>query len=330
MSEKIKWGILGPGRISHKFVQGLQVLPDAEVFAIGSRSADRAQEFAAEYNAERNYGTYLELAQDPDVDIIYIATPHPWHYENTLMCLEHGKAVLCEKPFTMNRVQLTHLVEVARSKNLFLMEALWTRFHPNIEKILEIRKEGLLGNIRFVNADFGFKGEYDQENRLFNPELGGGALLDIGIYPVFLAMLLLGKPDKMQAISHFAVTGVDESTSMIFSYTEGKMANLSCTFKADTPTRADIIFDKGRIRLDRHWFTPSLMTIIDEDENVQEYSLHDSGNGYQYQAIECMKCLREGMTESPMMSLDFSLELMDILDHIRLATGIRYASDDIM
>jgi len=322
-----RWGIMAPGKIAHKFVSGLQDIPEAELYAIGSRSAERAGTFAQQYGAAKSYGSYKELAEDPDVDIIYIASPHPAHYENALMCLEHGKAVLCEKPFTMNLRQLEHLVDVARTNKVFLMEALWTRFLPTIEKILEIRDSGKLGTIRFINADFGFKGVYDPSNRLFNPELGGGALLDIGIYVVFLANLLLGNPPEITATSQIAETGVDASTSMIFSYADGQIANLSCTYMANTPIQADIIFEKGIIHIDPKWFTPTSLHISAEEGSKEHFQYEEKSNGYQYQAMECMRCLDAGMTESTLMSLDFSLNLIKTLDRIREICGIRYPDD---
>jgi predicted dehydrogenase len=322
--QPINWGILGPGKIAHKFVQGLQTLPDARFYSAGSRSVERAKKFAGEYGATKAFGSYRELAEDPDTNIIYVATPHPFHYENTLLCLENSKPVLCEKPFTINTRQLKHLIEVARRKKVFLMEALWSRFVPSIMGILEISNSGKLGAVRFVNADFGFRGEYDPLNRMFNPELGGGALLDIGIYPVFLAMLLLGEPDRIKAAARFASTGVDESTSMIFLYNNGNIANLSCTFMADTPIQADVIFEKGRVRLNPKWFTPTSLTLVHEDRTEENILFDEPGNGYQYQAVECMRCLREGLTESPVMNLDFSLSLMEVLDRIRKECGLVY------
>jgi len=326
--QPINWGILGPGKIAHKFVKGLQTIADAKVYSVGSRSSDHASQFAREYGLEKAFGSYLELAKDPGTDIIYVATPHPFHYENTLMCLENDKAVLCEKPFTINSRQLRHLVEAARSNKVFLMEALWSRFLPSINKVLEIRDTGMLGTVRFIQADFGFKGEYNPLNRLFNPALGGGALLDIGIYPVFLALVLLGKPNGIKAVSRFSTTGVDESTSMIFTYKDWAIANLSCTFMVDTPIQADIIFEKGRIRMHPKWFTPTSLTLVKEDKTEEIIQFEEKGNGYQYEAIECMRCLRAGLKESPMMSLDFSLDLMEVLDWIRKECGLVYPGYD--
>ena len=322
-----KWGILAPGKIAHKFATGLQAVPGAKLHAVGSRSLHRAEAFAKEYGADRAFGSYRELAEDPDTDIIYIATPHPAHYESAVLCLENGKAVLCEKPFTMNLGQLRHLVELARTRDVFLMEAFWTRFIPGIVKILEVAESGILGRVRFISADFGFRGEYDPSNRLFNPALGGGALLDIGVYVVFLSLLLLGKPEDIAASSRFAETGVDASTAMIFSYPGDRMASLYCTFTADTPTRADITFDRGRISIEGQWFAPSNPVIYREDGSREVFEYEEKSNGYQYEAIECMRCLDKGLTESPFLNLDFSLDLMETLDRIREICGIRYAQD---
>ncbi len=328
MNKTFNWGIIGPGRIAHKFALGLKAAPGAKLFAIASRSTQRAETFARQYQAERFYGNYRSLAADPEVDIIYIATPHSAHYENTLMCLEEGKPVLCEKPFTINAKQLHHLVEVARNNKVFLMEAFWTRFLPTIIKTLEIRDSGTMADIKAVHADFGFLADFDPQWRLFNPALGGGALLDIGVYPVFLSLLMMGKPDKLKAISSFSATGVDESTSIIFKHENGNMANLTCTVKANTPIQADIIFEKGRIRINTKWIAPSSLTLVKEDGSKEEITFIEKGNGYQYQAIECMRCLDTGLTESPLMSLDFSLSLMELMDQIRKECGIVYPDYD--
>lgn len=321
------WGILAPGKIAHKFATGLQAAPGARLHAIGSRSLERAEGFAREYGATKAFGSYRELAADTDTDIIYIATPHPYHYESALLCLENGKAVLCEKPFTMNLGQLRHLVEVARKRKVFLMEAFWTRFIPGIVKVLEIADSGNLGRVRFLSADFGFRGEYEPSNRLFNPALGGGALMDIGVYTAFISLLLLGKPENIAATSCFAETGVDASTAMIFSYPDDRMASLYCTFTANTPTRADITFDRGRISIEGQWFTPSNPVLYREDGSKEVLRHNEKSNGYQYEAIECMRCLENGLTESPLLGLDFSLNLMEILDRIRGICGIEYPAD---
>lgn len=268
------------------------------------------------------------MVQDPEVDIIYIATPHTSHYENTLMCLENGVPVLCEKPFTITRDQLQRLVNTARKHKVFLMEAIWTRFLPTIQKVLEIKESGVLGEIKAVYADFGFKAPIDPASRSYNLDLGGGALLDIGIYPVFLSLLLLGKPSEIKSFAVLSETGADESCSILFKYPEGRMANLACTMTAETPSEATIIFENGRIRIHRKWFAPSSLTIIHSDEKREELTFDYHGNGYEYEVIEAMKCLNSGLTESRDLPLNFSLDLMGLLDKIRSQCGIRYPGID--
>jgi predicted dehydrogenase len=320
----IRWGIVGPGKIAIKFAQGLASLPNARLIAVASRSEERARNFASQYKAPLFYQGYENITKNPEVDIIYIATPHTFHYENALMCLENGKPVLCEKPFTITHGQLQRLVDTARRKKVFLMEALWTRFLPTIQKIIEIRDSGELGSISAIYADFGFKAPVDYNDRLYNLNLGGGALLDIGIYPVFLSLLLLGNPSEIKSTAVIAETGADESCSILFKYGSGAIANLACTFTSDTPIEANIIFEKGRIRINRRWFAPSSLTITGSKEKSRELTFEYKGNGYHFEAIEAMKCLEDGLTECPELPLDFSLELMGLLDEIRVQCGIRY------
>jgi predicted dehydrogenase len=322
------WGIIGPGRIAHKFAQGIASIPDAKLFAVASRSKERARSFANEYGAPHYYEGYEKMVQNPGVDIIYIATPHTFHYENTLMCLENGIPVLCEKPFTITREQLQILVNTARKRKVFLMEAIWTRFLPTIKKIIEINESGKLGKIKAIYADFGFKAPLDYSGRLYNLELGGGALLDIGIYPVFLSLLLLGKPEEIKSMAIISETGADESCSILFKYSCGAMAGLNCTITAETPIEAVIVFEKGRIKINRGWFAPSSLTLFSDKEKKKEVAFKYDGNGYHFEAIEAMKCLKAGLTECPELPLDFSLDLMGLLDEIRGQCGIRYPGID--
>ncbi len=319
-----KWGIIGPGKIAHKFAQALSFAPNAELFAVASRSEERARDFALQYDAPHYYQGYEKVAQDPEVDIIYVATPHSLHYENTIMCLENGIPVLCEKPFTITRVQLQKLVDTARNNKVFLMEAIWTRFLPTIKKVLEIRESGILGSIKEIHADFGFKAPFDPAGRLYNLSLGGGALLDIGIYPVFLSLLLLGNPAVIRSTAVLSETGADESCSILFEYPDGATANLECTISAETPTEATIIFEKGQIKINPKWFAPSSLIMIHSNKKREELTFEYVGNGYHYEAIEVMKCLEKGLIECPDLTLDFSLSLMGLLDKIRSQCGIHY------
>jgi predicted dehydrogenase len=320
----INWGIIGPGKIAHKFAQGLVSAKGAKLFAVASRSEERALEFARQFKIPNWYQSYENIIKNPEVDIIYVATPHTFHYENTMMCLSNGKPVLCEKPITITRGQLQRLVDTARSKKIFLMEGIWTRFLPTIKKIIEIRDSGELGSIRAIYSDFGFKATVDFEGRLYNLKLGGGALLDIGIYPVFLSLLLLGKPSEIKSTAVLSKTGADESCSILFKYNNGSIANMACTFTLDTPIEANIIFDNGRIRINRRWFAPSSLVITDSNEKTKELTFKYNGNGYHFEAEEAMKCLNNGLIESPDLKLDFSLELIGLLDQIREQCEIHY------
>ena len=323
-----RWGIIGPGGIAHKFAQGLASIPNANLTAVASRSMDRAQEFAKQYDVPVAYEGYDRILGNKEVDIVYIATPHSEHFDNTMMCLDAGMPVLCEKPFTINSKQLARLVDVARSRKVFMMEAIWSLFLPTVQKVIEIRDSGQLGKIKGIIADFCFQLPFDPKHRGFNLELGGGALLDIGIYPVFLTLLLLGKPNEIKSMALLTETGSDESCSMLFKYDNQAIANLKCSFAADGPTEATFLFEKGRVRINRKWFRPSTLTIIEEKEKVEEVTFEYKGNGYHLEAIESMRCLAEGLTESPMLPLSFSLELMEIMDEIRRQCGIVYPMYD--
>ncbi|MCB8998818.1 MAG: Gfo/Idh/MocA family oxidoreductase [Bacteroidales bacterium] len=325
---RIKWGVLAPGRIARGFVNGLKVLENAELYAVGSRDYNRAVSFAQEFGFQKAYGSYEELAKDPDVDVIYVASPHHLHFENTLMCLENDKAVLCEKPFTINSRQLEILVRTAREKRIFLMEALWSRFLPGLQEAKRLIDSGAIGKVKILNADFGFKAPYDPNSRLFNPVLGGGSLLDIGIYPVFLSLYFLGYPDEIKAQAIKAPTGVDESISISFLYNSGALANIHSTFAANTNTDANIYGDKGKIHIQRQWFRPSTVLLSQENETVQKLEFPARANGYEYEAEEVMRCLDEGKEESDAMSLDMSLQLMKLLDAIRSMCSIVYTDYD--
>jgi len=325
---KTRWGILAPGHIARGFVAGLKVIEDAELYAVASRSQEKAQEFAQEFGFQKAYGSYDELANDPDVDVIYVATPHHLHFENTMMCLQNGKAVLCEKPITINSKQLEILVKTARDNKVFLMEAVWTRFLPGIGKILQMIGEGHIGNLKMLNADFGFKAPYNPESRLFNPVYGGGSLLDIGIYPVFLSLLLLGYPKEIKAVAVKAPTGVDESVSISLGYESGALASLHCTFATFTTTDANIYGDQGKIQLRQQWFRPAAVLVSRHNEKQEEYEFPALANGYEYEAMEVMQCLNKGLTESAILGLDFSLQLMRLLDAIRKECNIVYPDYD--
>ncbi|MFN8258467.1 MAG: Gfo/Idh/MocA family oxidoreductase [Bacteroidales bacterium] len=317
MERPINWGIIGTGKIANKFALALKHVPGSCMKAVASREKTKAELFASQHNIEKSYGSYLELAEDKKVEVVYVATPHVFHFENTMMCLHNNKAVLCEKPFAMNLNEVTQMVELARQKNLFLMEALWTRFFPGTLRILEIVNSGAIGDIKYIRSDFGFKGIFDPDGRLFNKALGGGSLLDIGIYPVFISLLLLGVPDEVSSEAIIGPTNVDESVSMVFKYNNGSLASLSSTFMANTPIETDICGTLGMIRIPKPWFMSRGFSLILNDGTKEDFNREFICNGYEYEAIEVNNCLRLGKTESSLMTHDFSLKLIGLLDKVR-------------
>jgi predicted dehydrogenase len=326
MVKNYNWGVLGPGKIAHQVSAAIVSTGRGKVFAVGSRDLSRAGAFASQYKAERFYGSYEALIADEDVDIIYIATPHHLHYEFTKKCLEAGKPVMCEKPATINLRQFEELMHLSREKGVFYMDALWSRFLPSTLKVLEWISEGRIGDIKVVRADFGFKATYDPSGRLFNPALGGGSILDIGIYPIFLSLLLFGYPNDIKVNAVMAGTGVDASCNMSFRYKEGGIASLLSTFLAETDTSAEISGTAGRICMNRLWYrTTSLRLVNGDGESFfnQDYKL----NGKEYEVEEVMRCLDAGLTESPLLPLSFTADLMRLMDEVRKQAGVEYKED---
>ncbi len=326
MSKTYRWGILAPGKIANKFAVGLQSVPRAELYAIASRDLQKASDFAAQYHAPVSYGSYQELAQDPQVDIIYIANPHAFHMDSALMCLEQGKAVLCEKPLAINSQQVKRMVQSSKTHQAFMMEALWSRFLPHIQKAKELTDQGIIGNVQSVQVDFGFQAKYDAQSRLFNPALGGGALLDIGIYPLFFACLLFGQPQEVVAKVQLAPTGVDQTTQVHLKFLKDRTATIDFTFEKFTPIEAHIMGDQGEIKLQTRWYQPGNLFVKDH-RGTKEVEVELLGNGYNYQAEEVMRCLDEGLIESPLWSHNHSWELAQLMDEIRRQGGVIYPMD---
>ncbi len=325
--EKTNWGIIGTGTIANNFAQGLKVIPQAELVGVGSRSPKRAAAFAEKYAVLNVYSDYKELASDPEIDVIYIGTPHVFHKEHTLMCLNEGKPVLCEKPFALNLDEAEMMVSLARKKKLFLMEAMWTRFIPVMIKVLEWITQGEIGDIILLEANMGFKADYNPEGRIYNPELGGGALLDVGIYLVSLASLLFKQqPVEIQTLAHIGQTGIDEQTGFIFSYPQGELATLTCSIKAEIRQEACITGTNGYIHIP-DFYCPSTAKLIRKDQVIKEIDIIPEGTGLNYEAREVMKCLYEGKTESDIMPLDESLDIMETMDKIRKLIGLRYPQE---
>lgn len=328
MVDKIRWGILGTGMIAHKFAEGLRVLPDAVLTAIGSRSQAAADRFGDAFDVPHRHATYQDLASDPEVDVIYVSSPHPMHKEDTLLCLEAGKAVLCEKPFTMNSQESEAVIRAARERGLFLMEAMWTRYLPAVVRARQLLAEGVIGEVRMVQADFGFRAEVDPKHRLLNPDLGGGALLDVGIYTVSLASMVFGQqPAEINSQVYLGSTGVDELSGTIFRYPAGQIAVLSSSLQINTPHDAVIIGTKGSIRIHPSFWCTDGMTLTLDGQPEQVMNLPRVGNGYNYEAAEVMACLRAGKRESEVMPLDETLAIMQTLDRIRALWGLKYPTE---
>ncbi|KPK82932.1 MAG: dehydrogenase [Phycisphaerae bacterium SM23_33] len=323
MAEKIRWGILGPGKIARKFAEGLKSVPEAELAAVGSRSQERAEAFAEDFNIPRRHGSYAALAADEQVDAIYVATPHAMHKDSAICCLQAGKAVLCEKPFAINAAQAREVIQFARKKKLFLMEAMWTRFLPYIVKLRELLADGAIGQVRMVCGDFGFRAGFDPKSRLFDPNLGGGGLLDVGVYPVSLASMILGEPSEVAALAELGRTGVDEQAAFVLKCPTGQLAVLFTGVRTLTPMEATIMGTDGYIRLHSPWWRGMTLS-VHAGGKEQVHELPHEGNGYNYEAAEVGRCLREGKLESQVMPLDETLSVMRTLDRIRAQWGLKY------
>lgn len=324
MGTNLRWGILGPGRIAHKFAEGLKSAAGAELVAVGSRSQDRADAFADEFDVPRRHDSYQALADDPDVDAIYISTPHSAHMDESIRCLRAHKAVLCEKPFAINADQARQVVEVARAEGVFCMEAMWTRFFPLMGRVRQLVADKAIGEVRMVMADFGFRATVDPDGRLFKPALGGGGLLDVGVYPISFASMLLGAPAQVTGLAEIGSTGVDEQAGMVFLYPGGQMAVLATGVRTTTPHDAWVLGTEGKIYIPPAFWNPRGMTVYRQGQDGEEIEMPIEGNGYNFQAEEVAHCLAEGKTESEIMPLDETIQIMETADELRRQWGLRY------
>jgi predicted dehydrogenase len=324
MTDTIRWGIISTGGIARKFAAAVQLVDDAEVVAVGSRTQKSADVFGSKFDIPRRYSSYQALVDDPDIDAIYVATPHNFHKDNTLLALDAGKPVLCEKPFAVNVGEAEEMVARAKEKGLFLMEAMWTRFLPAMVGLRKVIESGWLGDIQMLAADFGFKAVFDPKGRLFNPELAGGALLDIGVYPIALASMIFGKPQRIQSSARIGETGVDEQNAMIFDYHGGKLSVLNTTVTAATPCEAHVIGTNGRATVHGMWHEARSFTVVTPDGEKELFDHNYGDNGFEFQIQEVGACLRAGHTESAIMPLDESLEIMETMDTIRAQWGMKY------
>jgi predicted dehydrogenase len=313
----VRWGILGTGGIASTFVTDLQLTGSGAAVAVGSRSRGAADRFADEFSIANRHASYESLAADPDVDVIYVATPHPMHHDNAILALRAGKHVLVEKPFTMNAAEAREIVRVSREQGLFAMEAMWTRFLPHVAVIRGWLAQRVLGDIVTVTADHGQWFAEDAEFRLFAPELGGGALLDLGVYPVSFASMVLGPPSRIVSISDPAFTGVDAQTSMLLGYDSGAQAVLTCTLRAKSPTRAAIVGSDARIEVEGDFYAPAAVTLVPRNgDPIRVESVHE-GRGLRHQADEVARRLAAGDVESPLMPLDETISIMETMDTVR-------------
>ena len=327
--QKVRWGIIGTGRIARAFAEGLHFTNNGKLYGIASRSVDSANRFAQEWEIPRAFGSYQELAASDVIDAVYIATPHSSHAENSILCMRNGKAVLCEKPFAVNSLEVEAMIKTSKEMNVLLMEGMWSRFPPLMNKLRDWLSEGKLGNIRTLHADFGFlPKERNPKGRLFNLELAGGSLLDLGIYPISLASMIMGEPSDMQTLANIGSTGVDEQAGWIFRYSNGALAMLLSSLECQTRQEAFIAGSIGNLRVHKQCWKPQKMTFTETNGEASEtIEMPFEGNGFNYEAESFGDLLIQGKKESPIMPLDESLTIMNQMDEIRKEWNLFYPMD---
>jgi predicted dehydrogenase len=323
--QPVRWGLLSTSAIAEKFAADLQRTGGAELAAVGSRSLPSAREFAERHGVARAHGSYEALAADPEVDVIYVSTPHSMHRDNVLLCFEAGKAVLCEKALTLNADDAAELVTVARQKGVFFMEAMWMRCNPTIREMQEVVRSGAIGDVTTVGADFGFVPDKPPEHRLFDPALGASAILDIGIYPTTFVWLFLGAPSTVQSTGVLSERGVDLSCASVLAY-DAAAATISCTMTGFTPTQAYVGGTRGRIDVPPRFHTPREFTVT-VGTDVQRRGRPFEGNGYVAEIEEVHRCLRSGVTESDLVPLDDTVRILQLLDQMRSQVGSTLPGD---
>ncbi|WP_431033079.1 Gfo/Idh/MocA family protein [Streptomyces sp. P6-2-1] len=325
----VRWGVLATGGIAATFAADLLTVPGAELVAVGSRSQESARAFAARFTVPRAHGSWAALAADEEVDVVYVATPHTAHLEAARLCLEAGRGVLCEKPLTLNARQAAGLVDLARARDVFLMEAMWTYVNPLVRRLKSLVDEGAIGELTSVEADFSVDGPFPADHRMVDPAQGGGALLDLGVYPVAFAQLFLGEPDEVRASAKLSERGVDLQTGMLLSWAGGAQALLRCGLTGAGPTRATLVGSRGRVEIAGDFFHPAAFVLHRRGADPVTYTAREEGGGEGYvpEAVEVTRCLREGLRESPLVPLDGSLAVLRTLDRVREVTGVRYAGE---
>lgn len=319
----IKWGIIGTGNIAKTFANEFKYVDSGSVFAVASRDQERASEFAEKFGIRKAYHGYKNLVKDPEIDVVYIATPHSYHHNNTILCLKHNKAVLCEKPIAVNLQQTQTMISMAKEKNLFFMEAMWTYFLPAIIKAKKWISQGKIGEIKLLKSDFGFKTEVNPESRLYNPELAGGALLDVGIYPIAIANLLLsGQPSAIHAVAFMGKTNIDEHDSILLKYESGAIAQLGCSLQADLVDDTFIFGTEGKIHIPNFW--KASKAILENNDGTFIYEDTRDSEGYNYEIEAVNRHLLQNETESDIMSFNESIHNIKIMDQIRSIIGLKY------
>ena len=326
--KKYKWGILTAGKMSAKFVKALKLLDNAKLYAVAARDISKAKMFAQEYGIKKYYGSYDELATDSEVEIIYIASPHSYHFEHTMLCLKNRKAVLCEKAFSLNALEAQVMIDEARKQNVFLMEALWPPFQPIYKKTKELLLKGNIGKLMHIDAKFGFQPPYDPSDRKFNLSLGGGSLLDIGIYPVHDVLYYMGVPDYVTAKATFTDLGVENSINIIFGFNDGRTASVFSSFKAAAGIGCTLYGENGNLSFSRGRDMSQQLTMAVNGKTPVDFSFIPEGMGYHFEADEVMRCVEQGKIESPVAPHSYTLQLISILDKVREAAGIVFPNRD--
>ena len=322
--KKFNWGILGPGRIAHQFADGLKVIDDATLYAVASSNLERAEAFANEYGGAKTYNSYEALINDPQVDGIYISTPHRFHFDNILQCLKGGKPVLCEKPLTVNAAETRQLIKTARENKVFLMEALWTRYLPIYSVVRQWLDDGAIGEISLMVGTFGFNAPKDKEDRWQNPELAGGTLLDMGVYPIAVSQWVMGaQPKSFVSMAHLGKTGVDELTTVLLKYENEVISQFHSSFLSNNVNDFLIYGSKGHIRIHPNFWGSTKASLVANDQELIVSRPLRAG-GFEYQTEEAMRCIRAGLLESPGMSHADTLANMELMDSIRAEIGLKY------
>lgn len=325
--QPIRWGILGTGRMARWFADDLRDVPGAKLVAVGSRSRARAEKFAEEFGAQTAYRDHASLASNPNIDVIYVATPNNLHFASTLLCLRAGKAVLCEKPFAIDAGQAQKMIAMARRKKRFLMEALWTHYLPIMVKLRKILRNHAIGEPLFLSANFGFWTEYTPRALgYYDPKIGGGALMDLGVYVISLATAIFGRPSAIKAVAHLGKKGVDERVAIILKFPNGAVANLTCAIRANIQNNAVLTGTKGRVEIMEPWWRgrEMRMTRYDRSGQIEAVTAPCVSKGYGYEAAEVVRCLRAGKLQSEIMTWSKSLADMLILDEVRKQCGIAF------